>query len=509
MKVSVKKRSFDLKGTLPHSVDLFEVLKGTSINFIGYVIWQLLGLGYVYLLARFLSSNDLGLYYLGVTIINLIGLVSLAGTDTGVRRFVAIYHGAKEVGRMWNTLASAFLVVSLLSICIGGVLFLCSGVIAESMSKPALGIVLKVLSPSLPFFAITAICLAATQAMKYMQYKVYSQDIANAIFKILIFVALYVLGYRLLGAALAYVCSITLVTGMSIYFFAKVLPQRRLTRDFGYDFKELLSFSLPQTFSGILYHLTRIMDILMLGYLTLASSVGIYAVIFRVVGSGACILTSFNTMFGPMIADLHHQKKYAKLENLYKTITKWILTLSLPIYLFLIFFADHILMIFGSEFSEASTCLIILSFGQIINAATGPSGLMVLMSGHSYINLFNDILSFTSNLVLNLLLIPKYGIVGAAIATSFSMMLINVIRVIEVYFLLKLQPYGQTFLKAIFAGFASIAIVLLASKNITTTAPLSLGAIGIVFFLLYSAGLMLLKLDEADRLVLAEFKRFF
>ena len=159
MKISVKKRSFDLKGNHPHSGDLFEVLKGTSINFMGYVIWQLLGLGYVYLLARFLSSNDLGLYYLGVTIINLIGLVSLAGTDTGVRRFVAIYHGAKEVGRMWNTLASAFLVAFLLSICSGGLLFLCSGVIAESMSKPALGIVLKVLSPSLPFFAITAICL--------------------------------------------------------------------------------------------------------------------------------------------------------------------------------------------------------------------------------------------------------------------------------------------------------------------------------------------------------------
>ena len=298
--------------------DLLKIVKGTGINLLGNIAWQLLGFVYVVILAKMLNTNDLGLYYLGITVINLVWIIAIAGTDTGIIRFVSIHHGAGNVERMRGFLASAFIIVIPLSIFIGISLFLSAGLISKNIfSKPALARVLKVLSLSLPFLAITSICLAATQAMKYMQYKVYCKDIANSIFKIIFVVVFYVLGFQLLGAVFAYIFSIVLVCIISIYFLAKVFPVGKTTLHLTNELKQLVTFSIPQTFSSLIYQITNMTDTLMLGYFALASDVGIYNITFKIVGLGSCILTSFNAMFSPVIADLYNQKKH---ENLVKAL---------------------------------------------------------------------------------------------------------------------------------------------------------------------------------------------
>lgn len=480
------------------------MVKGTSINFAGAIFRDILGFFYVFLLAKFLNTNDLGLYYLGVSVVSTLAIISMAGTDMGIRRFVSIYHGAKDVGRMHGTLVTAFIVVVPLSIILGLALYLSSGTIANNIfSKPALSNVLKVLSLYLPFFAITSLCLAATQAMKYMQYKVYSMDMANTILKFIFISIFFYFGLHLFGAVSAFVLSMVVVTGLSIYFLRKVFPQNGQGIKASLEFKNLFSFSIPQTFSNLLGRILKITDTLMLGYFILASGVGIYNVASRLLLLGSFIFVSFNTMFAPMIADLHHQGKHNQLEDLYKIVTKWVVTLSLPIFLFLIFFSNQILEIFGSDFVLGSTCLVILCIGQIINAATGPSGLMILMSGRPYINFFNNALALLLNVLLNLLLIPKYGIVGAAIATSLSMGFVNILKVIQVYYFMRIHPYRLSYLKLLFAGIACILIATFGFKNIVTGTgfwPLVMACLG--FLCTYWGCLFILKLDDADCFVL-------
>ena len=152
-------------------------------------------------------------------------------------------------------------------------------------------------------------------------------------------------------------------------------------------------------------------------------------------------------------------------------------------------------------------CLTILCAGQIINAATGPSGLMVLMSGHTLTNLFNNAFTFLMNLVLNFILIPKYGIAGAAIATSFSIVFVNIIRIIEVYYLIRIQPYGWSFFKPIFAGCIALGIAIFVYKNILTSKSfLSLTSVFFIYLISYATFLILLRLDENDLSILKKVK---
>lgn len=482
---------------------LLRIVRGASINLGGWVSSQLLGLLYVFLLARLLTTHQMGLYYLGVTIVTFANSISMAGTDAGVRRFISIHHGAADVRGMSRTLVSAFMIVVPLSIVTALVLFAFSRGIAAIMSKPELAHVLAGLSFSLPFFAAASICWAATHGMKYMQYKVYCEDIFNVLFKILILSLLYLLGLRLFSAVLAYGFSIALVSAISFYFLIQTFPWKysgTLPRE---NLKEFLNFSLPQMLSSSVYQVRSLLDNVMLGYFTLASSIGIYAVAFKVVAAGTCVLGAFNTMFSPIIADLHHQGEMGQLERLYKTITKWVLTLSLPIYFFFIFFATEILQVFGPEFGLGSQCIVLLAVANIINAGTGPAGIIVLMSGYSHITLLNNILAVGIHLALSILLIPQYGIIGAAVAASASGIVLNVVRVIEVAYLLKMQPYKPATLKPVLAGLASVTIPVLASNYVTIESGLRrLGFFFTAFIVIYAAFLALLKLDDDDRVVL-------
>jgi O-antigen/teichoic acid export membrane protein len=292
---------------------------------------------------------------------------------------------------------------------------------------------------------------------------------------------------------------------MAAYFLKKVLPKPDRRRHRISAFKELVYFSAPLTFSSLIYQVTNMSDILMLGYFALASSVGVYTVILRVVGAGSAILSSFNAIFGPIIAELCDQDKHKQLESLYKTITKWIITLSLPIYLFQIFFSNQILGLLGEEFLVGSVALIILCIGQIINAGTGSSGLMVVMSGHSVIALINNITVLILNVGLNIILIPKYGISGAALAASISMIFVNVIRVLEVYIFVKMQPYQIGDAKPLLAGLFSIAMVVFISKIMVGRAGVSV-LVGkcLAFLIIYSLFLIILRLGEEDRFILSK-----
>lgn len=491
--------------------ELPKVAKGAGINLVGAIIRDTLGFLYVLLLAKFLTTHELGLYYLGVTIINLFAIIALAGTDTGIRRFVSIYQGTNDLNGMWGTFTTSLRVVIPLSSVLALLLLLSSESISHNIfSKPGLSGVLRILSLYLPFFAIASVCLAATQALKFMQYKVYTFDIANTLLRFVFVGVFFYFGLRLFAPILAYVTSIVLATGLSIYFLTTVFPRNRQHNKVSLKFKELLSFSLPQTFSNLIGSLVNMTDTLILGYFVVAANVGIYSVALKIIMLGSCILASFNTVFAPIIADLHHQQKQDQLQNLYKTITKWAVTISLPIFLLLIFFSHQILRIFGSDFVLGSTCLVILCIGQIFNTATGPSGLMILMSGRPFITLCTNLLVLTLNVILNLLLIPKYGILGAAVATSGSMACVNIIRLIAVYYLMRIHPYKLSYLKSICASILCILMLGTVSKHIIIGSGFwPLIAVSTAFLAIYSLLLILLRLDDDDRFVLNEVRQRF
>ena len=165
--------------------------------------------------------------------------------------------------------------------------------------------------------------------------------------------------------------------------------------------------------------------------------------------------------------------------------------------------------LFGRDFVGGALALRIISVGQLINFATGAVGIMLIMSGRSDVAMVNAIVVVAVALGLDFWLVPAYGLNGAAVASALSLGLSNMLRLGEVYYLLRLHPFGIGFLKPMAAALPAALIGWLwlhwlPVNNIVFLA-LACAAIGVV----YLTATLILRLDEGDRIMVAALKRRF
>jgi O-antigen/teichoic acid export membrane protein len=246
----------------------------------------------------------------------------------------------------------------------------------------------------------------------------------------------------------------------------------------------------------------------MLGYFMKASDVGIYNAACVVALQLIIFLSAFIAIFSPIASDLYNRKSHKELEKLFKIVTRWIFSLTLPLFIIVLIFSEYIMSIFGSSFVVGSSVLVILGFAQLINAATGPVGILLHMTGKQDIDFANGALLLFVNFGLNLWLIPFYGVIGAAIATGISLILIHVLRLIEVAKVLKMNPYDKCYFKPIGAGVIAVAIGFAFKQLDFSFSMHEIWILGSIIACLasYIATLYILKLDQEDRLVLLAFK---
>src|SRR5262249_30247634 len=137
------------------------------------------------------------------------------------------------------------------------------------------------------------------------------------------------------------------------------------------------------------------------------------------------------------------RREYDRAETIYKTSTQWIVASSWPLYLALAAGGPFVLRLFGPGFTAGADALAILALAMLVNLATGNVETVLLMSGCSRYILANKLIAIGTNVVLNLVLVPHDGIVGAALAWAVSIVLDNVAAALEVRWLLCLRGYGR------------------------------------------------------------------
>ncbi len=148
----------------------------------------------------------------------------------------------------------------------------------------------------------------------------------------------------------------------------------------------------------------------------------------------------------------------AGLRRLFHASTRWLFLLGCGVGLFLIFAGKLILHLFGKDFGAGFLVLCILAAGQMFSASLGANGTLITMTGHPKVNLANSLCMGLGNLGLMILLVPRYGALGAATAAAFSFMIVNVARAVEIWFILKIGPWDWTILKPMLMLVSSILL---------------------------------------------------
>jgi O-antigen/teichoic acid export membrane protein len=224
-----------------------------------------------------------------------------------------------------------------------------------------------------------------------------------------------------------------------------------------YDVREWLGFSAPNFLTNIVDIILDAIDTLLLGYFGISKiGIGQYSAAIKISGFIAMPLTSLNAMFSPTIAELHSQGEKQKLEAMFQVVTQWAITFSLPLFCISALFSTALLEILsGKDFIAAWPLLIAFGLGGMANAGTGSVGFMLLMTGHQKLSFINSLTAVVINIALGILLTPRYGAMGTAISTGLATATVNVMRLLQVHFLLHIQPYRKETLKPLGAGLIS------------------------------------------------------
>ncbi|MCF2164665.1 MULTISPECIES: flippase [Halobacterium] len=432
---------------------LTSITRGASLFFIGRVSSN--GLKFVLnlILTRGLGSSLYGIYAYATAIISILVILSRFGTGKSLLRYIPSYEGNLE---QRNRVAGlAYITGFIGSTIVGGSLYLFAPQIsAWTLDNSLFVTALRAFAVVLPFNAIIQLTNAVFRSLEALEYQVLVSDLIEPVVKLLLVGIALLVGYSLIGVIAAIAIGLVLVCGLSfsiLYLRTSIRPRLK----FGSSREELLDFynySIPLTLKDIGSVLYTRVDILMVGFLLAEADVGVYRIVVLVASMLTLPLAAFNQLFPPVASRLYSNDQVSELELVYATITRWILTVVLVPALVAIVYSSELLAVFGSDFRAGAIVLIVFTVGQLTNCAVGPSGFLLMMTDHQYLNLLNQWVLGILNVVLNYFLILEYGISGAAIATAITLTVINLLRVFEVWYTEGLTPYSRQFWKPLVAG---------------------------------------------------------
>ncbi|MEL6441903.1 MAG: flippase [Cyanobacteria bacterium J06621_8] len=397
--------------------------------------------------ARFLGTAGLGTYSYATTWANLLSIPATLGIDKLIVRDIAIYRAKSRWELMAGLLRWSNLVVLAFSI---GLTLVATMVVwgIRGDSDPTVFIAVALAMVTIPIASLRNLRLGAMRGL----HRVVIGQIPNAIFAPTIILSLTSLAYMLFpqNSSVFWVLGFKIIAIVVTFFISSLWLWRSLPKEVKQvkpqvKGKEWLTAALPFMFLGTTQLINSKLDLIMLGGFKGVQAVGIYTVIAGIAQLTAFIHHSVLSVLAPNIATLYSEGKLKQLEKLVQKSVMAVFLISLLIGGTIILLGNYLLLIFGSGFLPGRTAMNILIVGQIFNALTGPVGLLLNMTGYQNYTAIAVGISAVLNAVLNFLLIPQWGINGAAVATTTSLIIINIVKVILMQKKLNISLYSPRF----------------------------------------------------------------
>jgi len=486
---------------------LKKVVKGVGFGFTGAIIGRVFGYLTRIVLARFLGTDYYGLLNLGLAVFGIAAAIAAFGLGSGVIRYVSYYKGKGEEGKIKGTIYSALKISLPVALVFSILLYLGSDWLAiHVFHDPTLSSVLKIFSFAIPFAILAGNFISATIGFQDLRYKIYVSDITESAFRLIAIVILLSLGFGLLGAAWGWCIAIMITPFLAFYFLEKrVFPILKTKTKPDRMGKELFSFSWPLLLAGFSGLVLEWTDTLMLGYFTTSSDVGIYNAALPTARLVQTIPGIFAVIFMPVIAELFSRGRYEDIKNMYSIVTKWILSMVIPAFLLMVLFAPSVIrIIFGAEYTGGALALAILTSGYLFISLFGLTATILEAYGRTKVIMGCTFLTAAINVVLNLYLIPIYGITGAALATGSSFAMLSLLLFSFVYRIGKMQPFRLNHLKPFFTSIFAVLIVYGITKYLIGPTFFVLIGMLFAFVVIYFFLLLLVKgFEEEDLMIMS------
>lgn len=414
-----------------------DLLRSGSVVLLGLAANLVLSFVLRLIMARTLGRVDYGAIVIGISVLTMGQTVVVLGLHSGVARYLPRYD---DPARRRGVIVSALQVSLPLAVGVGVLAVALAGPAASYVfHDPSVGPVIRVFGAAIPFAVVVVLFVGTAQGLGRAVPKALN-DLSLPLVQIVLVGGSLLGGLALAWVAGAYVAGyVVLAVGGGYYLLRRTPLGARV--DVRPMHRELVAFSVPIMVSSFAVSMLSNVDVFMMGYFASTGDVGIYSAMYSLSNLLSVFLFAVGYVYMPAVSALDADGDRAGIDDVYQAATSLTTTVTLPVLLAILVVPDLIIgLSFGPDFVPGANALRALALGYAFHAVVGPNMRTLMSIGRARAIMVNNVVAFSANVALNLVLIPRYGFVGAALATTASYVLMNALYSLVLYRELGIYP---------------------------------------------------------------------
>lgn len=380
-------------------------------------------------IARNFHVESAGLFFLSLTIINILVTFGLLGFEQGALKFIGQYHDKSDWLSINAIISKSYVITGIFLLFISVLVALFAGEISVlAFNKPDLETYLFLLSPAILLLGLITLTAHQLQAMHHSLHSVF---ILSICIPLAFMSTIYILEPTEIQDILSwyvYVSAMVLIYSIVVLIsFLQTINKSKI------DMSVVLTTTFPLWIIVLMNQLIQWSGLLIAGVWAPAEDIAYLSVALRLAALLTFVLIVINMILAPKFAALSPKNDFREVQRLLHLSTLIMVVLAVPIMSIIILFPEWLMSLFGEGYGNGSLLLMILAFGQLVNVVTGAVAYLMMMTGYEKelrnIVLFSGLLS----IVLALILVPIFGVLGAAVSTALTISFQNIATAYLVY----------------------------------------------------------------------------
>lgn len=413
------------------------------------------------LVSRLFGQAAYGIYRASADLCEVLMRAGMAGADKSMLRFLAAHRVAGEEGEETRALGSGLRLAggALLALALG--LMVAAPWFARVWGDPAYLAMLRLLAPSVVAGGLVIVLMAATLAARVTRVNLAVRGIAEPFLLVAATVVAWAVAPSVAGIGVAHALTYVVLLALAWIGTGAVLGRGRLAaalRAPGHP--TLARFAVPIGGSELMNAILQRANIFILSAFAGAPTVALFAAADELGRAVGGVRLAFDNIITPMISEALRLRDRERIRYLLALMTRWVASASAPIAVTLFVLARDLLALYGPHYQGAATAMAVLVAAQLVNGVMGLTPYVIVMSGRSRLFFWDNLATAALNLVLSLLLIPRFGVTGAAVASLISVTALQGLLCLQAYWLEGVHPFGWPLGKPFLAASAALAAEL-------------------------------------------------
>jgi O-antigen/teichoic acid export membrane protein len=460
-------------------------IRGSSLLLVGRMLGLALDFVAQVLIVRHLTKSDYGAFALALSIVAIGTTISLLGLERTVGRFAPIYQERGDYGRMWGSIVVVLLTVITIGLALILGTFAFQGLLGGFVNDQLALSILLVMIVLAPLQALDALLVGLFATFGSARSIFFRRYVFAPVLQLTIVVAVILSSNGVQLLALGYV--LAAAAGIAIYsvVLVRLLAKQGLLARFHRDqlrlpFREIFTFAIPLLASDLVFTLRGSLTVVLISALRTTAEVAEFRAVLPLAIQNLFVATSFRFIFTPGASRLYARDDRRALDDLYWQTAVWIAILTFPLVAMCVAFGEPLtVFLFGERYRSAGIVLSILAIGYYFNGAIGFNSLLLRVFGRVRYMVTTDLSTAVISVIVSLLLIGRFGAVGAAIGVTATLLVQNLLYQWGLRTRTSVAAFDPRYLRAYASIVTGVALLVVLNGLAHPSFPVAVVLVGV------------------------------